>query len=132
MFFLPFHWVLFIAFENQVSFVWGLVKQKKKKATDILVQYGCTDNRGFIWAGQRTKTVPPPLGRTGGFNQPSFAKRRRREEGKASSMLSQQETLPASLLATFFAVRVLVIVLLDERAAIRVGFVPELYGYFNQ
>lgn len=59
----------------------------RKKTTDILVLYGCTDNGGFIWAGQQTKTIPSPLGRTGDLNRPSFAKRSR-EEGRASSMLS--------------------------------------------
>jgi hypothetical protein len=32
--------------------------------------------------GSKQKPYPPPLGRTGDFNRPSFAKRRRREEEK--------------------------------------------------
>ena len=73
----------------------------RKKATDILVLYGCPDNWGFIWAGQRTKTIPSPLGRTGDLNRPSFAKRRR-EEGKSFQYVV---ALPTSLGTTFRAVR---------------------------
>jgi hypothetical protein len=52
----------------------------RKKATDIPVLYGRTDNGGFIWAGLQTKSLPSPLGRTADLNRPSFAKRR--VEGK--------------------------------------------------
>jgi hypothetical protein len=64
---------------------------------------------GFSFGQGSTQKLNPSSRKNPWFhnsNQPSFAKRKRREEGKASNKLSHREILPTSLVATFRRVRV--------------------------